>query len=131
MDIPQRYVTLILADLVREGILTAMAGRDGGYALAKPAGELSLLEVVEAAEGPVTLDRCVLRGGPCGWIDACPLHSVWTKAQQALIDALARVTFADLAVVDAAIEAGTLQLASGIEHPEPTPRLGTRGRPAD
>ncbi len=87
--------------------------------------------MVEAAEGPVTLDRCVLRGGPCGWTDICPVHMVWSQAQQALVDELARVTFAELAQLDAAIEAGTLRLPSGIEHPEPTRRLGTRGRSAD
>lgn len=131
MEIPQRYVTQILADLVREGILTAVAGPGGGYALAKPAEDLTLLEVVEAAEGPVTLDRCVLRGGPCGWTEICPVHGVWTRAQQALVDELARITFAELARIDTAIEAGTFRLPAGADHPEPTRRLGTRGRSAN
>lgn len=125
MDIPARYATQILADLVREGLLIAVAGPDGGYTMARPPDEITLLEVVDAAEGPTTLDTCVLRGGPCDWTDACPVHVTWWNAQAAFVDALARVTFAELVDIDAAIEAGTYEPDVPI-HPIATERLGIR-----
>lgn len=105
MDIPERYLTQILANLVRRDLLVAMAGPDGGYSLARDPGEVTLLEVVEAAEGPIRMETCVLRGGPCDWTDACPVHETWYQAQTALIDRLAAASFADIAAEDASIEA--------------------------
>ena len=129
MDIPQPYVNQILADLVREKILTAVAGPDGGYALAKSPAQLSLLEVVEAAEGPIQLDRCVLRGGPCTWTDVCPVHVAWTRAQGALIEELRSTTFAELSAAEEEIEGGTFEAPTDAPgHPTPTERKGTRGR---
>ncbi len=89
MDIPPRFLTQILASLVRHGLLDAEAGPTGGYALARPSDAISLLEVAEAAEGSIALDECVLRGGPCGWVDVCPIHVPWSRAQNTLIAELA------------------------------------------
>ena len=127
MDIPARYATQILADLVRHGLLTAMAGPDGGYSLARPPDEITLLDVVDAVEGPTSLDTCVLRGGPCDWTDTCPIHVTWWKAQAAFIDVLAGVTFAELVDIDAEIEAGTYSPGDVPLHLAATERRGIRG----
>ncbi len=105
MDLPERYATQILGTLVNSGLLEAQAGPDGGYTLARPAHEISLLEVVELAEGPIALDQCTLRGGPCDWVASCPLHDSWAAAQTAFTDRLRATTFAELAAADAATEA--------------------------
>ena len=126
MDMPARYATQILADLVRHDLLTAVAGPDGGYTLAQPPGEITLLDVVDAVEGPTTLDTCVLRGGPCDWTEVCPVHVTWWNAQAAFIDTLAGVTFAELVEIDAAIEAGTYRPGDVPLHPTPTERSGIR-----
>ena len=89
MDIPLRYLTQILAMLVQHGLLDALAGPSGGYTLARPPEEITLLEVVEAAEGPIKLEQCVLRGGPCSWEESCPVHIPWAQAQNALAARLA------------------------------------------
>lgn len=125
MDIPQRYAPQILADLVRVGLLDAVAGPGGGYSLARPPDEITLFDVVNAAEGPTTLDTCVLRGGPCDWRDACPIHATWYRAQVAFVDTLAGVTLAELVDIDASIEAGTYQPDAPL-HPTPTARRGVR-----
>ncbi len=106
MDIPERYLTQLLANLVRHELLVAVAGPDGGYSLARPPSEISLLEVVEAAEGPIGLDECVLSGGPCDWIGECPVHDDWSEAQKALQERLDAADFAQLADRDASIEKG-------------------------
>ena len=107
MDIPHRYLTQILASLVQQGLLDAVAGPTGGYTLARRAADITLLEVVEAAEGPIKLEQCVLRGGPCEWEDSCPIHVPWARAQNALAAQLAATTFADLASHADEIDAGT------------------------
>ena len=126
MDIPQRYATQILASLVRGGLLTAVAGPDGGYSLARPAAEISVLDVVEIAEGAIALDECVLRGGPCDWEGGCPVHATWTEAQQAFTSRLAATSFADLAELDSKIESGAHVWPGGPPHGSVVPRRGIR-----
>jgi Rrf2 family protein len=127
MDVPARYLPQILADLVRGGLLSAVAGPEGGYALAREPAFVTLLEVVEAAEGSIVLDECVLRGGPCDWTNACPLHGAWSRAQSALSEELRNTTFDELASVDARIEGGAYALPDGPPaHRRPTPRRGLR-----
>lgn len=57
---------------------------------------MSLLEVVEGAEGALITGTCVLRGGPCRWHGTCVLHEHWEAAQVALVNRLDQTTFADL-----------------------------------
>lgn len=125
MDIPERYITQILAKLVREGLLTAVAGPDGGYELARSPEAISLRDVVEASEGPVALEKCILRGGSCDWRAKCPVHDTWSRAQTALLNELESTTFADLAKIDLELVAGTHQPALDPEsHTVPTQRRG-------
>ncbi len=125
MEIPKQYVTQILANLVAHGLLEATAGREGGYELSRAPEEITLLEVVEAAEGPVGLERCVLRGGSCEWVSTCPIHETWSRAQQAMITVLGGTTFADLGRIDAEMRAGTYPSREETQgHIRPTTRQG-------
>lgn len=127
MDIPERYLGQILANLVREGLLVAVAGPDGGYALAREPEEITLLEVVEASEGSIGLDECVLKGGLCDWESVCPVHVAWSRAQAAFANELRVATFADFASIDAAIAAGTYETPlDAPEHVAGTERRGRR-----
>lgn len=112
MDIPRTYLTQILAALVGEGLLDGRSGPAGGYTLARPPEQITLLDVVVASDGPLILDQCVLAGGPCEWVEACPVHDVWAKAQTAFSQRLATATFADLTDIDAQIRTGTHQPSS-------------------
>lgn len=132
MDVPERYLPQILANLVRHGILVAVAGPDGGYALARDPSEISLLEVVEAAEGPVARTECVLRGGPCDWTAVCALHDTWADVQGAAVEQMRRATLAELAAVDAAIEAGNYRARAGDSPAHAAaPRRGARDSAAN
>lgn len=117
--VPQSFASQILADLVRAGLATSRAGRSGGYRLARPPTEVSVLEVVEAAEGPLRSSRCALGEGPCRWDAVCPLHETWTEATTALRDLLARTDLAALARRDAALEAGTYAVPPGAHRSHP------------
>lgn len=96
MQIPQKFLPQILGSLIRAGLLVSVAGPDGGYSLARSAAAISLLEVIEAVEGPVGSEKCVLRGGPCHWITRCAVHSSWSAAQEALVSKLRQTSLADL-----------------------------------
>lgn len=107
MEIPDRYLTQILAHLVSGGLLNAVAGPDGGYSLARSPESITLLDVVEVTEGPIAIDHCVMKGKPCEWDHICPIHIPWSRAQQALMAELEKATFADLAGYADQIDAGT------------------------
>ncbi len=96
MGIPQAFLQQILAALVQSDVLSARAGPEGGYALALPPERITLLQVVEGAEGPMTLASCILRGGDCDPGSPCVFHDHWLGAQEAFARRLADVTFGDL-----------------------------------
>ena len=125
MDIPTEFARQILADLVAHGLLSSAAGPRGGYRLVQPPDDVTLLVIIEAAEGEFGLQRCVLRGGPCDWTAACPVHEIWSNAQQAFADVLGASNLADLASIDDDIEHGTYFGASS-QHIEEVVRRGTR-----
>ncbi|MHB1776922.1 MAG: RrF2 family transcriptional regulator [Acidimicrobiales bacterium] len=120
-DLPRTFASQILADLVRAGLALSKAGRDGGYWLARPPAEISVLEVIEAAEGPLHAERCALGDGPCRWEKVCPLHETWVAATARLNDLLAETSLAELAARDVAIEAGLYAI----------PADSHRGRPVE
>ncbi|HSN02082.1 MAG TPA: Rrf2 family transcriptional regulator [Acidimicrobiales bacterium] len=107
MGVPRTFVAQIMGDLVAAGLASSFFGANGGYRLTRPPGEITLLAVVEAGEGPLESDTCVLGGEPCHWESVCPLHETWSAATGAMRNELASTTLATLAERDLAIQAGT------------------------
>ncbi len=106
MDIPASFASQVMADLVKAKIVNSKAGRDGGYWLARSAGQVTLLELVEAGEGTVKAERCALGDGPCRWDTVCPLHTDWQETVAAVRRQLRTVTLDKLVAEDRAIERG-------------------------
>ena len=124
MALPASYTPQMLGLLAKAGIAESRAGRSGGYRLSRPPRRVSVLEVVEAAEGHLISERCPLRGGPCHWDDVCPAHPTWIKASEAIRATLARTSLADVATVDRRLGEG-----AAITPPPPGHRRGaTRSR---
>ena len=107
MDIPRTYVSQILGDLSRAGLAQSFFGTNGGFSLTRPPDQVSLLDIVESAEGSLVPATCVLGDDPCDWESVCPLHESWRSSTSALRAVLAATTLADLLANDAAIRAGT------------------------
>ena len=103
MTLPKTYTPQILGLLARAGIAESKAGRGGGYRLARSPGRISMLEVVEAAEGSLVNGRCTMRGGPCRWEDRCAVHDTWVQAAESLRRSLARTSLATVARADLAL----------------------------
>ncbi len=112
MEVPRTFVSQILGDLVRAGIAVSSFGKDGGYRLARPPAETTLLEVVEAAEGPLAPKRCALGDGPCRWDAVCPLHETWGAVTVSMREVLETTSLATLAERDVLIERGEYPVPS-------------------
>jgi Rrf2 family protein len=106
MELPPSFTPQILGLLADAGVAEAKAGRDGGYRLTRDPADITILEVVEAAEGTLASEHCALRGGPCHWDDVCALHPTWMKASEAIREALGRTTLAEVVAVDRDLQAG-------------------------
>ncbi|HXW87660.1 MAG TPA: Rrf2 family transcriptional regulator [Streptosporangiaceae bacterium] len=119
MDIPRAFAAQILGDLVHAGIAVSAFGRDGGHRLARPPANVSVAEVIEAAEGPLASERCALGDGPCRWQDVCPLHDTMTRATASLRHALASTSLAVLAERDAAIAVGAYPIPADAHRHAP------------
>lgn len=96
MNLPLRYTPQILGMLAKAGLAESRAGRDGGYRLTRDPADISLLEIVEAADGELRVGRCTISGGPCHEEDMCALHPAWEDATQAFREALEAVSLADV-----------------------------------
>ncbi len=118
-EVPQSFASQILADLVRAGLATSRAGRDGGYRLARDPDQITVLEVIEAAEGPLRSERCALGDGPCRWDDVCPLHETWSAATVSVRDVLAETSLMELARRDEQIEAGDYAVPADAHRSHP------------
>jgi Rrf2 family protein len=98
--IPQGFLGHVLRDLARAGLVTGVEGRSGGYRLARPGDAISLLEVIEAIEGPLGRSGCVLRNAPCGEDGFCDAHGAFVSASDALRGSLATASLSLLARPD-------------------------------
>jgi len=96
MDIPVRFLPQVLGDLNRAGIVEARLGRAGGYRLSRPASDISLLDIIEAAEGDARRQTCVLSGKSCDGLNPCDVHDMFYDAQEAILQRLDGVSVAEV-----------------------------------
>ena len=95
-DAPASVLAQSLAGLVRGGLLDAQAGPHGGYRLARPAGEVSIHDIVVAIDGEEPEERCVLHERACSSTGACPFHAFLVAAQERFLDTLRTTTLAEV-----------------------------------
>ena len=91
--IPPSFLAKIVSQLSVAGLLQTSRGARGGVSLARQPQEISLLEVVEAIDGPILLNDCVSPNGACTFGDDCPMRPIWCDAQAELVDRLKATTF--------------------------------------
>jgi Rrf2 family protein len=91
--IPPSFLAKIVSQLSVAGLLQTSRGARGGVSLARSPDNISVLEVVEAIDGPITLNECVALGGVCEFGDDCPMKPVWCDTQKQLTERLKTVTF--------------------------------------
>jgi len=96
-EVPPRFLAKIFQALAKAGLVKSHRGAKGGFSLAKPAAEISVRDVIEAIEGPLRLNVCLVAEGECQRDQFCPVHSVWGRAQEQMIGVLGQANFGDLA----------------------------------
>jgi Rrf2 family iron-sulfur cluster assembly transcriptional regulator len=96
-DVPPRFLAKIFQALAKAGVVKSHRGAKGGFSLARPASEITIKDVIEAIEGPIYLNVCLVGQGECSRDKICPVHAVWEEAQEKMMSVLGRANFADLA----------------------------------
>ncbi|HQN42793.1 MAG TPA: Rrf2 family transcriptional regulator [Anaerolineaceae bacterium] len=91
--IPPSFLAKIISQLAIAGLIHTSRGARGGVTLARPAEEITVLEVVEAIDGPMELNQCTLSSAVCPFGPACPLRALWCDTQDVLIERLRTTTF--------------------------------------
>jgi len=86
----------LMQTLGRAELISSISGPRGGYRLSCSPSEIDMRTVTEACEGPINSTFCVLNGIPCGNVEHCGLHLLWSTAQNGLGLDLARISLADV-----------------------------------
>jgi Rrf2 family protein len=93
-QIPLSFLAKIISQLSIAGLLRTTRGAHGGVTLAKTPEAITLLDVVEAIDGPILLNQCVHSENACILGDVCPLRSIWCGVQHDLVGRLQQTNFA-------------------------------------
>ncbi len=92
-EIPPSFLAKIISQLSIAGLIHTSRGARGGVSLARKPEDISLLDVVEAIDGPITLNDCTQDPDICTFGETCPLHEVWCETQAELANRLRASTF--------------------------------------
>lgn len=96
MSIPKSFLAKILQKLTKACIVTSFRGVKGGFRLARKPQQISLLDVIEAIEGPTAMNRCALDASVCDFSSVCTVHPVWVNLRQIVEDYLRKTDFRTL-----------------------------------
>lgn len=95
--IPKYYLEKVIRDLMRRGLVHARRGPGGGYQLARPPEAISFRDIIEAVEGPITLNVCTDGSSSCALQPSCRMYRVWEKGQRVLLEVFSETTLAEIA----------------------------------
>jgi Rrf2 family protein len=97
MRIPKSFLAKILQKLLKAGLVESSRGINGGFQLAKSPKEISLLDVIEAIEGPVAMNSCAIDKKLCKLSNTCSVHPIWVEIRKEVEKRLMKEDFAKLA----------------------------------
>ena len=86
----------VLKPLAQAGLVEGFRGATGGYRLARPAARITLVDIVEALEGPLGMTECSVHAGACGIESSCGVRANWRRINDVVADALRKVTLAEM-----------------------------------
>ena len=95
-EISLSYLEQLFARLRRKGLVKSARGPGGGYRLARDAAAISLVEIVEAMEGPLGMTECSLHDGACGIEQSCGVRANWLRINDVVAAALRGITLAQM-----------------------------------
>jgi len=92
-ELPKEYLVKIFSSLARAGLVTPVRGKNGGYTLSRAPNEITLLQVIEAIEGPLALNYCQQTPSQCDRSE-CPVRPLWAELQKMVRAKLEGMTLA-------------------------------------
>jgi len=96
LGLPYKYLTKMVTDLVKKGLVHSARGREGGISLAKKADEIRMCDILEAIGEPLEHDRCILGFEKCDASNPCALHDQWAMPKEMIETMLTTTTLASL-----------------------------------
>ncbi len=102
-DVAEEFLSKIATQAANAGLLTTKPGRSGGLTLAKSADNITLLQVLEAVDGPIALNRCTSDPSECLRSNKCTVHPIWEKAQHQLKELISNTLLLELALAQSGI----------------------------
>lgn len=111
LNISFHFLTKVLQDFTRSGLMTSYRGPRGGVALARPADEITLHNLVEAIDGTDIFTQCMLGLPGCGAAEPCPTHEQWVEVRQKFTTLAQHLTLKDMAAKAAQMH---VRLAHGV-----------------
>lgn len=93
MGLPDAFMSKVAQNLAKSGIIQIRQGAMGGYRLIRCPSEINLLQVVEAVDGEIFLNECIMNPESCHRTPLCGVHKVWQKARNLLRSTLAEADF--------------------------------------
>lgn len=97
-ETPESFLSKVLQALSRAGLIDSRRGQSGGFQISERGRDASMLDVIEAIEGPIHLNVCLVSGKSCHRKATCSAHPVWAQAQAAMLAVLAKSKIAEMAV---------------------------------
>ncbi len=94
--VPRSFLAKILQKLTKAGIVRSHRGVKGGFELTRPPKEVTLLDVIEAVQGPVAMNVCALDEKMCGFSGSCAIHPVWIEIRREVEKMLKKNNFEKL-----------------------------------
>lgn len=96
LNLPYKYLTKLMTELVKKGLVNASRGREGGLSLARDADKISLCDILEAIGESLEHERCILGFDRCDAANPCALHNQWAKPKEMIETMLTTTTLASL-----------------------------------
>jgi len=110
--IPRQFLEKIVQQLIHAGLVRSRRGPRGGYVLARPAEQVTFRDVIEAVEGPISLNVCVGEQADCSLLGWCGMNRIWVEGQRRVMDLFEKTTIAS------------------VRHPPGVPETAEEHRPA-
>ena len=96
LKIPKKYLQRLLTDLSKNGLISSIQGRNGGFVFAKKIEKIFISDIIDAVEGFKKEPSCFFGFEKCALENPCAMHDVWVTSQQELIKVLSTTRLVDL-----------------------------------
>jgi len=97
LQIPYKFLTKIMTEVVKSGLIVSIRGREGGYKFQKPSSEIIISEILDIFHDAIKDEQCVLGIGFCNGLCKCALHDQWMEPKLLMQKMFEESTLADIA----------------------------------